>query len=400
MTRPTPLPVTLLLAALCLPAPAAEPDLSRVPGVVVDHIPAATKRYVGSPSLAVLPDGTYVASHDIFGPGSRRNRTRVFASADRGKTWRRQTEIQGQWWSTLFVHRGEVYLIGTSKEYGDTVIRRSTDGGKTWTEPTDGASGLLLTGAKYHCAPQPVLVHAGRLWRGMEDAEGPGPWGRHFRSFMMSVPAGADLLNADNWTTTNRIGRDPTWLDGQFGGWLEGNAVATPAGEVVNILRVECPEGGKAAVIRISDNGKTATFDPETGFINFPGGAKKFTIRWDPQSKRYWTLANWIPPRHAKEKRNAGSVRNTLALLASDDLRHWTVRTILLYHPEVGHHGFQYPDWLFDGEDLIAAIRTACDDGLGGAHNAHDANYLTFHRFTGFRDRTMADGALPDTMKE
>ena len=25
------------------------------------------------------------------------------------------------------------------------------------------------------------------------------------------------------------------------------------------------------------------------------------------------------------------------------------------------------------------------DDGLGGAHNAHDANYITFHRIYGFR---------------
>ncbi|MFH1570345.1 MAG: exo-alpha-sialidase, partial [Gemmatimonadota bacterium] len=38
-----------------------------------------------------------------------------------------------------------------------------------------------------------------------------------------------------------------------------------------------------------------------------------------------------------------------------------------------------------DGEDLVVASRTAFDDGLGGAHNQHDANYLTFHRVAGFR---------------
>ena len=42
-----------------------------VPGVVIDHIPASEQRYVGSPSLAVLPDGAYVASHDEFGPKSQ-----------------------------------------------------------------------------------------------------------------------------------------------------------------------------------------------------------------------------------------------------------------------------------------------------------------------------------------
>jgi len=66
------------------PASAAEADLSQVPGVVVDHCPAASGVYVGSPSLAILADGSYVASHDLFGPKSNervRAVTRVFRSA-------------------------------------------------------------------------------------------------------------------------------------------------------------------------------------------------------------------------------------------------------------------------------------------------------------------------------
>jgi hypothetical protein len=72
------------------------------------------------------------------------------------------------------------------------------------------------------------------------------------------------------------------------------------------------------------------------------------------------------------------------------------VRCIVLYHPDVKQHGFQYVDWLFEDQDIIAVCRTAHDDGVGGAHNNHDANYLTFHRFSGFRRLTMADSvALP-----
>ena len=33
-------------------------------------------------------------------------------------------------------------------------------------------------------------------------------------------------------------------------------------------------------------------------------------------------------------------------------------------HPDVKNHGFQYVDWLFEGDDLIAACRTAFDDDL------------------------------------
>jgi hypothetical protein len=175
-----------------------------------------------------------------------------------------------------------------------------------------------------------------------------------------------------------------------MGAWLEGNAVVAPDGQLVDVLRVQTRSPDeKAAIVRISPDGKTAAFDPATGFVAFPGGAKKFAIRFDPQSRLYWSLASIVHPRHRAE--NPGSIRNTLALTSSSDLVHWEVRSIVLYHPDVKKHGFQYVDWLFDGDDLIAACRTAYDDGQGGAHNAHDANYLTFHRIAGFRNRTMAD---------
>jgi hypothetical protein len=74
-------------------------------------------------------------------------------------------------------------------------------------------------------------------------------------------------------------------------------------------------------------------------------------------------------------------------LISSRDLRSWSLRSIVLRSPDVQNTGFQYVDWLIDGDDLIAVSRTAYDDGLGGAHNAHDANYLTFHRIEKFRLR-------------
>ncbi len=365
-----------------------KPDLTQVPGVVIDHLPASSGLYVGSPGLAILPDGRYVASHDFFGPKSTEHqsaRTAVFGSSDRGQTWTKLAEIDGQFWSTLFVHRGALYLMGTNAHYGQAIIRRSEDGGRTWTTPRDKTSGLLLTDGHFHCAPVPVVEHNGRLWRAMEDILPTKRWGRDFRAFMMSAPADADLLRAESWTSTNRLPRDPAWLGGQFNGWLEGNAVVTREGQVLDILRVDTPGyPEKAALVTVSPDGRTAAFDPESGFIDFPGGAKKFTIRYDPASDLYWTLATIVPERYQGRGR-PGGVRNTLALTSSPDLRTWTVRSIVLEHPDTLKHGFQYVDWLFDGDDLIAACRTAFDDGLGGAHNNHDANLLTFHRIAGFR---------------
>ncbi len=355
-----------------------------VPGVIINHIPAASRQYIGSPGIAVLASGAYVVSHDVFGPGSTNSRTEMFVSENHGVAWQRLSEIEGQFWSSLFFYKGALYLIGTSQLYGHTIIRRSEDGGATWTTPKDRGTGLLLDDGQYHCAPVPVVVHAGRVWRGMEDAMGPGGWGSHFRAFTMSAPEDSDLLHADSWTCSTRLARDPKWLDGHFGGWLEGNAVVSPTGLIVDVLRVDCRHGSseKAAVVKVSEDGSSASFDPETGFIDFPGGGKKFSIRHDPLSGHYWSLSNYCP------NPNEGSLgleaRNTLALVSSRDLRSWEVRSLVLHHDDDSNHAFQYVDWLFEEDDVIAVSRTAFDDEQGGAHNYHDANYLTFHRIENF----------------
>jgi len=367
---------------------AAAPPPATVPGIVIDHIPASTGVYVGSPSIAALPTGDYVASHDHFGPKSTEHKSAlsaIFRSPDRGKTWKKVSEVQGAFWSTLFVHRGALYLFGTDRHHGNIVIRRSTDGGSTWTAPS-----VLRGDGEYHCAPVPVLEHAGRLWRGFEWRHPPIAWGVNYRATMLSAPVDADLLNPASWTLADPLPSDRSWNGGDMGAWLEGNAVVTPTGELVDVLRVQTKSPDeKAAIVRVSADGKKMSFDPATGFVNFPGGAKKFTVRFDPQSKLYWSLASIVHERHRAN--NPGGIRNTLALTCSADLTNWTVRCILLYHPDVKKHGFQYVDWQFEGDGMIAVCRTAYDDGLGGARSAHDANYLTFHRVSNFRRLTMAN---------
>jgi hypothetical protein len=381
--------IIVVLLALSLESYAGPPPLLTVPGVVIDHIPASMGVYVGSPSLAILANGDFVATHDHFGPKTTEHQvalTSVFRSSDHGRTWKKVSEIGGAFWSSLFVHRGVLYLLGTDRHHGNILIRRSTDGGTNWTIPTDSTNGLLRDNGEYHCAPVPVIEHGGRLWRAFEWRNPPVAWGINYRAGMLSAAVDADLLKAANWTSSNFLPSNRTWNGGDMGAWLEGNAVVTPEGQLVDILRVQTKSSDeRAALVHISQDGKTASFDPATGFVSFPGGAKKFTIRFDLQSKLYWSLASIVHDRHRAE--NAGTIRNTLALTCSPDLTKWTVRCLLLYHPDWSKHGFQYVDWLFDGDDIIAACRTAYD----GAHNAHDANFLTFHRIRNFRTKTMAD---------
>lgn len=366
---------------------------AKLPGVVITHRPASTGIYVGSPSLAVLPDGRYVASHDEFGPASTEHTravSHVFRSEDHGATWKEIAAIHGAFWSSLFVHRDALYLLGPDKHHGNVVIRRSRDGGVTWTSPDDPNTGLLRENGEYHCAPMQVIEHRGRLWRTMERRDPPEAWGANYRAGMMSLAVEADLLHATNWTWAEFLPSAREWNAGDMGGWLEGNAVVAPDGHLVNLLRVHTRSPDeKLAWVNVSADGKALSFDPLTGFVAFPGGAKKFVIRRDPRAGIYFGLASIVLDRHRRE--NPSGIRNALALVASTDLRRWGTRCVLLYHPDTARHGFQYPDWQFDGDDLIAVVRTAFDDEEGGAHNAHDANYLTFHRWPRFRELTQAD---------
>jgi hypothetical protein len=360
------------------------------PGVIINHSRSSTNIYLGSPSICILPNGDYLVSHDESGSGTLGypNTTRIYQSTDKGITWERISSIStGQTWSNIFSIDNIVYVFGVKAPIGPCAIRKSTDGGKIWTEPVDANSGLLMSGWNYHTAPTPVVVHNGRVWRAIE-AKNPAIdiWPKQYNAMMMSAPVDADLLKASSWTKSNQIQYHSSYLDGNFGGWLEGNAVVDKNGKIKNILRVDfqLAMDEYVAIVDVSDDGKTINFDPENGFVKMQGGAKKFTIHYDEQTDRYWTLTNYIESKY--KYMIPGSVRNIQTLCSSSDLRTWTVHKIVLKHEEVKYHAFQYVDWIFDGNDIIFVSRTSYDDAFGGANSAHNANYITFHRIENFRN--------------
>ena len=192
----------------------------------------------------------------------------------------------------------------------------------------------------------------------------------------------SDLLQAKNWVVSNRLHFDQRWLGTA---WLEGNVVVTPEDKLVNILRVHYTEhGGKIARINYNTSTNKISFNPDKDFLNFPGGCKKFTIRFDEKTKRYWTLSN-----HIKDiGYNPERTRNCLTLSSSKDLLNWEVHEEILYHPDLEKHGFQYVDWQFDGNDIISMIRTAYDDEFGGADSQHNSNYMIFKRIKNYIERS------------
>ena len=343
------------------------------PGVVVYESADYENEYIGSPSIVISPGGAYVASHDIFGGGPKKNNVFFYESADRGATWRKISELRGYHWLGMFVHRGALYTMGVRilPQKKLWVILRSSDNGRTWTEPSDKKHGLLLDEFSYHTAPCTVTVHGGRIWRGLE---GPG-----LRACLASAPVEADLLDAGSWSYSEPLDSNVPGRKSYL--WREGNPVVTPDGRMVNFIRYDIESGDKAAILPLSADRKMLSFNPDKDIIDFPGGACKFTIRFDEKSRRYWTITS--------PQKNPPAYRNVLVLMSSADLRKWTIHTTLHRHHDRIQHGWQYIDWVFEGDDIINLSRTGWD----GSHNAHDANFLTFHRIPDFRHASSAQDA-------
>ncbi|WP_321963028.1 sialidase family protein [Paraburkholderia sp. J7] len=377
--------IAAFIVGLCAIAKASSAiDLTQVEqafhGTVVAHSPASTGIYLATPSIAILDDGSYLVSHDSFGPRSTQDTVDIYRSRDRGETWSRLAELKGLYYASLFVHRGSIYALGISRFEGVPVIWKSSDQGRTWSKPSGPQDGVLADDGKYFSAAVPVIIANGRIWRTIERIQKNGVW-----VGMMSADLNGDLTKASSWTFSETLGPNSRWLGGMFNGWLEGNAVVAPSGKVVDLLRVYFnAEPEKAAIVTLDNDGRHMAFDPLSGFVDMPGAGKKFTVRLDQESGHYWSLTNAVF-KDSYRGSNLERARNTLALISSKDLRHWNVCRIVLHSNDSTKHGFQYVDWVFDGSDIVSAIRAADDDEAGGAYSQHDSNFIKFLRIPDFR---------------
>jgi len=371
-------------------------NVPQLPGTLITRSLEPKNIFITNPSITILPDGDYLAActgaYRVTGTTAG---VSFFLSSDKGVTWKTQSINNGAMsYQNLFVHNGTLYLMGTSGVQKDVIIRKSTDKGVTWTYPTNSTDGILLTG-QYHSAPVPIVVYNGRIWRAFET----NVEGEDKTAFVMSAPENSDLMNAANWTVTNALSYQTSWISGNgksFKQWLEGNAVVDKNGNIVNVLRVDEETYGGVAAIATVTGTTQLSFNPTTDIINFPGGGKKFTIRYDSVSDLYWTMsdAEFDVDREATQAgiyssgTHCGLLRNRLVLMSSPDLRNWTIKDTLISRDNPFLNGFQYVDWQFDGNDLVAVSRTAFQDERGLPVRQHDANYFLFHRFSNFRGIT------------
>ena len=358
-----------------------------VPGTVVNYLHPEDPKYSFSgqhlctPSLLKHPDGYLLAAMDVFGRKTPQNLTLIFRSDDNGESWYHYSELFPCFWGTLFFHRGAVYMLAVSTEHGDLLIGRSDDGGKSFGVPTvlgRGSSRTEVPG--WHKSGLPIVEHKGRLWIAVD-------YGAHktggYANCLLSVPVNAELLDAASWSITEPLCYEPTWqgaVTGDERGFLEGNAVVSPSGDICNFLRYSTDKGvpnyGLAGMLQGDAEAPERQLRFHK-FVSFPGNLSKFDIRWDEASGHYFTIVSRV------YDENNVKARNLLSLAASPDLEHWTVLCDLLdySHTDAQYVGFQYVSFCFDGEDILYLSRTA----FNGAKNYHDNNYITFHKICNFR---------------
>ena len=195
---------------------------------LVKYQPERSRAYLGIPSVVRLPDGALIVSHDYYGTGCPRNHeseeslTSVYRSEDDGLTWVNITHIMNCYWSTLFLHEGALWILGTSQQYGSIFIRRSTTAASPGRIPPDretassSRGGYYHDGPNYHCAPVAVTIHGGRIYKAFEDCT-PCVWGTGFQACVISAPVDADLLDARHWTMSNKLPFDPAWVPKEWG---------------------------------------------------------------------------------------------------------------------------------------------------------------------------------------
>ena len=356
-----------------------------VPGTVVNYLHPYDKLYdfsghsLCSPSLVKLPDGSLLASMDVFAPRSPQNLTIICRSQDGGRSWHYLTDLFPCFWGSLFLHRGRLYMLACSTEYGDLLIAESSAQGQSWSAPVRlfaGSGSWQSPG--WHRAPLPLVEHEGYLVTSIDY----GAWhaGGHSSAFL-SIDATADLLQPQNWSCSGLTAYDPAWPGApadKSSGIIEGNVVVGPDGRLYDILRLGLEKTTGLAVALILDIKKPEKAMEFSHFAHLPSGSNsKSYILQDPVSKKYLAIGNiCVDPATPAQ-------RNVLALQASADLVNWQLVKILLdYRQEdPAQTGFQYITFIIDGPDILYLSRTA----LNGARNFHDANYITLHKLEDFR---------------
>ncbi len=301
--------------------------------------------------------------------------TVIHKSTDGGKTWTEFAQVPGVSWSSLFLVNGKLYGIGTTFNVGVVIFRVESDGSFVKKTLCSGTSTGVF---------EPIISN-GILYA-------------PFDYCVASVEIDKDIMEPYNWSFTQNVSSLITrnWFESASGkrldtggglgsaACMEGSAVKGPDGKIYAIYRIEChPYGDYAVMLEVSEDRRSLSLLPDNkSLISLPTTVSRFNIKYDAESGYYVNISNWWTVD------SCCRARNVIGISVSRDLINWTKLDTLLVDREMMNseascwaHAYQYPDWDFDGDDIVIVIREA----TGYTNTFHDGKYFTFYRLSDFR---------------
>lgn len=390
----------MLLALALAPAmaPSAEFSSTSPPWVVIEPPEFRTSLSLRDVSLCEASDGALVLawSRGQKGIGTR---LRIARSIDVGCTWERIAELEHISGATLFAHGGRLWLLGVDGpgRRGALVVRRSDDGGRTWTRPEDEHSGLLRGRGEYLSDASAVQFHGDRIYKlfghpcpSLERNSFVADKRTH--AFVASSAVDADWLEARNWRFSGEVPLDGAGASFESGGVVLLQPV--PSRLVVTGIghdsRGELPFG-----LRVEDDGHRLVESREDRLWKLPAGACAPADAVDPRTWRHVVLV--AEPRPLVDHSPPSELGESLSLYSSQNQKQWELRTTLLRDLAWNRYRFSDAAWILRGEDLLAAI---CMSEIIIQEKAFDwSESLVFLRVPRFRERTESTPPLLDVQE-
>lgn len=336
-----------------------------VSGKIIASYLVESGETVANPSIVSTLPGVYVVSYDIT--SSTGSKTVIMKTTDNGETWEKQTELIYGKSGSLFYYKGIIYLIGNAHASNAVVILSSLDG-KDWTR---NGSGLILNNAL--TSSTPIVRANGRIWKTLKSTN-------NNEMFFISVDENADISLNTNWKVSTRIPFNSSSFGGAYD-WNVGNTILSSNGDILSLCGLRKDDSDSAVLVISASQDGTTAYIPESGQITIPGGAKKFTARYDASTGSYWALNNPVKEEDKGLGILVNSIKNYLTLSTASDLHSWKNLADIVYKENPQLYAFQSSDWIFEGDDILTVYSITWPDCSGTSSDIDKANHISFYRF-------------------
>ncbi len=315
-------------------------------------------------------------------------KSRLLRSENDGDSWTAGSDITGYSIVPFSIGDSDLYAFCLTAEWGSVQIRKSTDDGLTWGTATT----LLTANASnfYYCVAPGPLVTSGRVYMPILNSPNiSGFFTNGVRLSLLHAATSSDLTQSTNWTQSNTV--SVTGQSGQYGLW-EPNILFDENGDCRIVCRYASNQWvlDKCVIVTATLGGSASL--ALDGLFDFPGGAHYFTVRRDPVTNDFIAIVNRNTAGNASQ--GPWAQRTILSLIRSASIEGpWTVVADLVRSPDFGNphryeeEGYQYCDWIFEGDDLLCSIRVG---EFGIALNYHQASAMYFLRIKDYYRNLLA----------